>query len=81
MNHRRWLEERGINPAIPYTVDEDSFYTSQAPDFEGKRVITEKGEKGDANGAVIDALIKAGNLLAHGRVKHQYPHSGAPRSR
>ena len=75
VNHRRWLEERGINPAIPYTVDEDSFYTSQAPGFEGKRVITEKGEKGDANGAVIDALIKAGNLLARGRVKHQYPHS------
>ncbi|MFG1190252.1 isoleucine--tRNA ligase [Xanthobacter flavus] len=75
VNHRRWLEERGINPAIPYTVDEDSFYTPQAPGFEGKRVITEKGEKGDANGAVIDALIKAGNLLARGRVKHQYPHS------
>ncbi|UDQ90992.1 isoleucine--tRNA ligase [Xanthobacter autotrophicus] len=75
VNHRRWLEERGINPAIPYTVDEDSFYTSQAPGFEGRRVITEKGEKGDANGAVIDALIKAGNLLARGRVKHQYPHS------
>ncbi|MFG1229769.1 isoleucine--tRNA ligase [Xanthobacter wiegelii] len=73
--HRRWLEERGISPAIPYTVDEDSFYTSQAPGFEGKRVITEKGEKGDANTAVIDALIKAGNLLARGRVKHQYPHS------
>ncbi|MFG1240012.1 isoleucine--tRNA ligase [Xanthobacter autotrophicus DSM 597] len=75
VNHRRWLEERGINPAIPYTVDEDSFYTSQAPGFEGRRVITDKGEKGDANTAVIDALIKAGNLLARGRVKHQYPHS------
>ncbi|WP_238120171.1 MULTISPECIES: isoleucine--tRNA ligase [unclassified Xanthobacter] len=73
--HRRWLEERGINPAIPYTVDEDSFYTAQAPGFAGKRVITEKGEKGDANGAVIEALVAAGNLLARGRVKHQYPHS------
>jgi len=75
VSHRRFLEERGINPAIPYTVDEDSFYTPQAPGFAGKRVITEKGEKGDANGAVIEALIKAGNLLARGRVKHQYPHS------
>ncbi len=73
--HRRWLEERGINPAIPYTVDADSFYTAQAPGFEGKRVITEKGEKGDANQAVIDALVAAGNLLARGRLKHQYPHS------
>ncbi|MEP9350225.1 isoleucine--tRNA ligase [Xanthobacter sp. KR7-225] len=75
VNHRQWLMERGISPAIPYTVDEDSFYTAQAPGFEGRRVITEKGEKGDANGAVIDALVKAGNLLARGRVKHQYPHS------
>ncbi|MGQ3676102.1 isoleucine--tRNA ligase [Xanthobacter sp. TB0139] len=73
--HRNWLEERGINPAIPYTVDEDSIYTTQAPGFEGKRVITAKGEKGDANGAVIAALIEVGNLLARGRVKHQYPHS------
>ncbi|MFG1426380.1 isoleucine--tRNA ligase [Roseixanthobacter glucoisosaccharinicivorans] len=73
--HRRWLEERGINPAIPYTVDEDSFYTDQAPGFAGKRVITDKGEKGDANQAVIDALVAAGNLLARGRLKHQYPHS------
>ncbi|HAR95483.1 MAG TPA: isoleucine--tRNA ligase [Deltaproteobacteria bacterium] len=75
VNHRQWLIERGISPAIPYTVDEDSFYTAQAPGFEGKRVITEKGEKGDANGAVIEALVAAGNLLARGRVKHQYPHS------
>ena len=30
-HHRRWLEERGISPAIPYTVDADSFYTAQAP--------------------------------------------------
>ncbi|MFG1284336.1 isoleucine--tRNA ligase [Xanthobacter autotrophicus] len=74
-HNRRWLEERGISPAIPYTVDADSFYTAQAPGFEGRRVITEKGEKGDANPAVIDALIAQGNLLARGRVKHQYPHS------
>ncbi len=73
--NRRWLEERGINPAIPYTVDADSFYTEQAPGFAGKRVITEKGETGDANKAVIEALVAAGNLLARGRLKHQYPHS------
>ncbi|MFG1346082.1 isoleucine--tRNA ligase [Xanthobacter autotrophicus DSM 431] len=74
-HNRRWLEERGISPAIPYPVDADSFYTAQAPGFEGRRVITEKGEKGDANQAVIDALIAQGKLLARGRVKHQYPHS------
>ena len=46
-----------------------------APGFTGKRVITDKGEKGDANEAVIKALIDAGMLLARGRLKHQYPHS------
>ena len=34
-----------------------------------------KGEKGDANEAVIKALVEAGRLLARGRLKHQYPHS------
>jgi isoleucyl-tRNA synthetase len=38
-------------------------------------VLNDKGEKGDANEAVIKALIDAGKLLARGRLKHQYPHS------
>ena len=45
--------ERGIDPRIPYTVDENSVYTDDAPGFAGKRVLTEKGDKGDANEAVI----------------------------
>jgi isoleucyl-tRNA synthetase len=69
------LRDRKIEPKIPYTVDADSFYTSEAPGFAGKRVITDKGDKGDANEAVINALIDAGNLVARGRLKHQYPHS------
>jgi isoleucyl-tRNA synthetase len=71
----RELAARGINAAIPYTVDADGRFTDQAPGFAGKRVITEKGEKGDANEAVIKALIEAGMLIARGRLKHQYPHS------
>src|SRR3954467_13700993 len=71
----RVLEARGINPAIPYTVDENGALTTHAPGFEGKRVITDKGEKGDANDAVIKALAAAGNIIARGRLKHQYPHS------
>jgi isoleucyl-tRNA synthetase len=71
----RELEMRGINTTIPYTVDENGALTDHAPGFTGKRVINDKGEKGDANDAVIKALIDAGMLLARGRLKHQYPHS------
>ena len=69
------LAARGISTAIPYTVDEDGRFTEQAPGFTGKRVLTENGDKGDANEAVIKALIDAGTLIARGRLKHQYPHS------
>ena len=70
---RNW--RRGINTTIPYTVDADGRLTEQAPGFTGKRVLTDKGEKGDANEAVIKALTAAGMLIARGRLKHQYPHS------
>ena len=73
--NRANLEARKINPAIPYTVDENGAFTEQAPGFTGKRVINDKGEKGDANKAVIEALKQAGMLIATGRLKHQYPHS------
>ncbi len=75
MANGRDLAARDINTAIPYTVDENGAFTEQAPGFTGKRVITDKGEKGDANDAVIKALVEAGKLLARGRLKHQYPHS------
>ncbi len=71
----RLLQERGIDARIPYTVDENGALTDEAPGFEGKRVITDKGKTGDANKAVIDALIEAGALVARGKLKHQYPHS------
>lgn len=75
MEHRRELEESGVDTTIPYTVDGDGKFTADAPGFEGKQVITEAGEKGNANAAVIEALVKAGMLIARGRLKHQYPHS------
>jgi isoleucyl-tRNA synthetase len=71
----RDLAARGINTTIPYTVDENGAFTEQAPGFTGRRVINDKGEKGDANETVIRALIECGMLLARGRLKHQYPHS------
>jgi isoleucyl-tRNA synthetase len=60
MANARELEARGINTTIPYTVDENGALTDHAPGFTGKRVINDKGEKGDANEAVIKALIEAG---------------------
>jgi isoleucyl-tRNA synthetase len=56
-------------------VDGDGFFTDQAPGFAGKRVITDTGEKGDANEAVIAALREAGMIIARARLTHQYPHS------
>jgi len=73
--HTPELEKRGIDPVIPFTVDGDGRFTKEAPGFEGQRVIDDQGNKGDANEAVIKALIAANALIARGRLKHQYPHS------
>jgi isoleucyl-tRNA synthetase len=75
MSNGRQLTERGIATTIPYTVDENGALTEQAPGFTGKRVINDKGEKGDANEAVIKELVERGMLVARARLKHQYPHS------
>ena len=81
MHNARELEARGISSAIPFTVDDAGFLTKDAPGFgpdrEGgaARVIDDSGKKGDANDAVIKALIAANNLFARGRLKHDYPHS------
>ncbi len=81
MDAGRDLAARGIDTAIPFTVDDAGFLTRDAPGFgpdrEGgaARVIDDNGKKGDANKAVIEALIEKNALFARGRLKHQYPHS------
>jgi isoleucyl-tRNA synthetase len=64
---------------IPETVDADGAYYPTVPLFAGLKVLETEGKKsgrfGPANGAVMDRLIEAGNLLARGRVEHSYPHS------
>jgi isoleucyl-tRNA synthetase len=75
MDCARDLEARGIDTAIPFTVGADGRFTADAPGFEGEQVITDKGDKGKANEAVIKALIEADMLFARGRLKHTYPHS------
>jgi isoleucyl-tRNA synthetase len=71
----RKLQALGIDPAIPYTVDDAGFFTAEAPGFEGGRVLDDSGKKGDANQRVITALAEKGMMVARGRLKHQYPHS------
>ncbi len=72
-----WLKS-GRNE-IPETVDEDGAYFPHVPLFGGLKVLETEGKKagkfGPANGAVMEKLIEAGNLLARGRVEHSYPHS------
>ncbi|MEM9107401.1 MAG: isoleucine--tRNA ligase, partial [Pseudomonadota bacterium] len=81
MDNARDLSDRGIDPAIPFTVGDDGYFTDHAPGFgpasaEGAaRVLDDKGKKGDANKRVIAALIEADRLFARGRLKHTYPHS------
>ncbi|NCF78452.1 MAG: isoleucine--tRNA ligase, partial [Alphaproteobacteria bacterium] len=63
------------NIDVPFTVDEGGVYLESVPMFAGKRVLDDNGKDGDANGAVIGALVEAERLLAKGKLRHQYPHS------
>jgi isoleucyl-tRNA synthetase len=64
---------------VPDTVDPDGAYYPHVPLFGGLKVLETEGKKagkfGAANGAVTEALIAAGRLLARGRLEHSYPHS------
>ncbi|HZT50695.1 MAG TPA: class I tRNA ligase family protein, partial [Stellaceae bacterium] len=75
------LADKGYDFDVPLlagdhvTDDTGTGFVHTAPGFQGKRVITGEGAKGDANEAVIAALKAAGALIARGRLTHQYPHS------
>ncbi|SFP17608.1 isoleucine--tRNA ligase [Tranquillimonas alkanivorans] len=60
---------------MTYNVMEDGSYRENLPLFGGKRILKPNGKEGDANKAVIDALVQAGALIARGKLKHSYPHS------
>jgi isoleucyl-tRNA synthetase len=74
-----WMKSGMPQADIPFTVDAEGALTKEAPGFEGLHILELDGKKagkdGPANAAVIEALIAAGNLLARGRLTHQYPHS------
>ncbi|MDR3499040.1 MAG: isoleucine--tRNA ligase [Parvibaculum sp.] len=69
-----WVQNFG-QKGIPETVNEEGVYYPDVPLFAGKFVLTRQGKEGNANAAVIDALIEAGALLAQGKLTHSYPHS------
>src|SRR5690606_1841342 len=81
MDAARARQARGLDTALPFTVDDAGYFTKDAPGFgpdrEGgpARVIDDNGKKGDANKSVIEALIAHNALFARGRLKHQYPHN------
>ena len=74
-----WMKSGLPQADIPFTVDGDGRLTKEAPGFECLEIMELEGKKagkdGPANNAVIEALIASGNLLARGRLTHQYPHS------
>ncbi|MGH6872580.1 MAG: isoleucine--tRNA ligase [Rhizomicrobium sp.] len=68
------------NPDAFNIVTEDGSFAAHVPLFAGKRILTDAGKDGDANGAVIRELIAAGALLAKGTLRHSYPHSWRSRA-
>ena len=61
--------------AFDQTVGDDGRYLPNVKGFEGLYVYKPDGKVGEANGAVIKALIEANALLAKQNIKHSYPHS------
>ncbi len=60
---------------IPDNVTDDGKYREHVPLFAGLEILTQKGETGEGNFAVLKAIDEAGNLLAKGSLRHEYPHS------
>ncbi len=56
---RQLADARHTTPASPTRSTRTASSPTRRPGFAGKRVLTEKGEKGDANEAVIRALVEA----------------------
>jgi isoleucyl-tRNA synthetase len=57
------------------TVGDDGRYLPNVKGFAGLYVYKLDGKVGEANGAVIKALLEANALLAKKNIKHPYPHS------
>lgn len=60
---------------IPDNVSDDGKFRDHVPMFAGLEVLTQKGEMGEGNFAVLKAMEEAGALVAKGSLRHEYPHS------
>jgi isoleucyl-tRNA synthetase len=60
---------------IPDNITDDGKYRDHVPMFAGLEIMTQKGEIGDGNFAVLKAFEEAGALVAKGSIRHEYPHS------
>ncbi|HET7796902.1 MAG TPA: class I tRNA ligase family protein, partial [Nevskia sp.] len=60
---------------VPDTVGPDGVYLPNVPLFAGRAVYRPDGKPGDGDKVVIEAVEKAGGLLARGALVHSYPHS------
>jgi isoleucyl-tRNA synthetase len=57
------------------TLGDDGRYLPNIKGFAGLYVYKPDGKEGEANGAVIKALIEMSMLVAKGKITHSYPHS------
>ncbi len=60
---------------ITDNIADDGKFRANVPLFAGLEVYTQKGEMGAGNFAAIKEIDEAGNLLAKGSMRHEYPHS------
>ncbi|WP_416878827.1 isoleucine--tRNA ligase [Litorimonas sp.] len=80
ISNQKMLEEIGVDPIVPMTLDDAGCYTDVMPArFQGLDVIRTSGKKrgqdGKANGEVIKALMETGNILARGIMMLRDAHS------
>jgi len=80
ISNQKMLEEIGIDPVVPMTLDDTGCYTDVMPTrFQGLDVIRTSGKKrgqdGKANPEVLKALVECGNLLARGILMLRDAHS------
>ncbi|MBI1300831.1 MAG: isoleucine--tRNA ligase [Alphaproteobacteria bacterium] len=67
----------GMKNGIEVTdnVTDDGKFRPHVALFADEEIYTQKGELGGANFSVLRELQEAGNLLAKGSLRHEYPHS------